>query len=75
MRGPGGRREDEVVGPRFAGAPIRPGKMLWFEADESGDPAPLADDELDAVGWFHEDALPEPLFPPLVKLLAGRTLA
>jgi 8-oxo-dGTP diphosphatase len=49
---------------------------LWFEAErESGDAARLADDELDAVGWFHEDALPEPLFPPLVKLLAGRTLA
>jgi len=49
---------------------------LWFEAEhESGDAAALADDELDAVGWFPEDALPEPLFPPLVKLLAGRTLA
>jgi 8-oxo-dGTP diphosphatase len=49
---------------------------LWFEAErESGEAAPVARDELDAVGWFHEDDLPEPLFPPLVKLLEGRTLA
>ena len=49
---------------------------LWFEAEhESGEAAALADDELDAVGWFDEEALPEPLFPPLMNLLAGRTLA
>ena len=49
---------------------------LWFEAElESGNAAALAEHELDAVGWFDEDALPEPLFPPLVRLLAGRTLA
>ena len=49
---------------------------LWFEAEhESGEAAPLASHELDAVGWFHEDGLPEPLFPPLLKLLGGKTLA
>ena len=49
---------------------------LWFEAEHAGgDAAPLAADELDAVDWFPEDALPDPLFPPLLKLLAGRTLA
>ena len=49
---------------------------LWFEAEhESGEAAPLAADELDAVGWFHEDDLPAPLFPPLLKLLEGRTVA
>lgn len=49
---------------------------LWFEAEhEAGAAAVLAKDELDAVAWFDEDALPEPLFPPLVKLLAGETLA
>jgi 8-oxo-dGTP diphosphatase len=49
---------------------------LWFEAEhESGEAAPLARHELDVVGWFHEDDLPEPLFPPLLKLLEGRTVA
>lgn len=49
---------------------------LWFEAKhEVGNAAALADDELDAVEWFPEDALPEPLFPPLLKLLAGRAVA
>jgi 8-oxo-dGTP diphosphatase len=49
---------------------------LWFEAEhQSGDPAALADYELDAVGWFREDALPETLFLPLRNLLEGRTLA
>lgn len=48
---------------------------LWFEAEhEAGDAAALADDELDAVEWFPEDALPDALFPPLLKLLAGRTI-
>ena len=48
---------------------------LWFEAEHaSGEAAALAGDELDAVGWFGEDELPEPLFPPLRKLLQGRTL-
>jgi 8-oxo-dGTP diphosphatase len=48
---------------------------LWFEAEhESGEPLPLAGEELDAVGWFHEDALPEPLFPPLLNLLEGSTV-
>jgi 8-oxo-dGTP diphosphatase len=49
---------------------------LWFEAEHAaGEAEPLAQNELDAVGWFHEDDLPEPLFPPLVELLARRTLA
>lgn len=49
---------------------------LWFEAEhESGEAAALAKDELDVVGWFAEDELPEPLFPPLQKLVEGRTLA
>ena len=79
--------EEEIgvsVGPvRFVGVTndvfAEEGKhyvTLWFEAEhESGDAVALADDELDEVGWFAETALPEPLFPPLVKLLAGRTLA
>ena len=49
---------------------------LWFEAEhQAGEASPLAGYELDAVGWFPEDELPEPLFPPLLKLLNGETLS
>lgn len=48
---------------------------LWFESEhKSGEAEPVALDELDAVGWFPADSLPEPLFPPLLKFLNGETL-
>jgi 8-oxo-dGTP diphosphatase len=49
---------------------------LWFEAEHAGgDPQALAADELTEAGWFEEEGLPSPLFPPLLNLLEGRTLA
>jgi 8-oxo-dGTP diphosphatase len=48
---------------------------IWMEADyPGGDVATVADYELSDVGWFHLDALPEPLFLPFAKLLAGQCM-
>ncbi len=48
---------------------------IWLEADhESGKAAISADYELSEVAWFPNDGLPEPLFPPLRRLLDGEAL-
>lgn len=48
---------------------------IWLEADhESGEAAVNADYELSEVAWFPNDGLPEPLFPPLRRLLDGEAL-
>jgi 8-oxo-dGTP diphosphatase len=45
---------------------------LWFEADHgSGTARPRAADELSAVAWFREGALPTPLFAPFGRYLAN----
>jgi 8-oxo-dGTP diphosphatase len=46
---------------------------LWMEARYvAGEPAIHAAYEMDQVGWFPWDALPEPLFLPFRHLLDGR---
>jgi 8-oxo-dGTP diphosphatase len=54
-----------------------PGKhyiTLWMEASlAAGEPCVEASDEVAAVGWFSPDALPSPLFLPVLNLLAGRS--
>ncbi len=48
---------------------------LWYEAEgAAGEPAVAAPDELVEVGWYPTDRLPEPLFPPLRRFLAGELL-
>jgi 8-oxo-dGTP diphosphatase len=45
---------------------------LWFAAAGfTGVPAIAAADELSELAWFALDALPQPLFPPLRRLLEG----
>lgn len=45
---------------------------LWYVAALAhGEASVAAPDELSEIGWFAPDALPEPLFPPLARLLAG----
>jgi 8-oxo-dGTP diphosphatase len=39
---------------------------LWLEAESfSGEPAIIAEKEVEEIGWFAWDALPQPLFLPL----------
>lgn len=46
---------------------------IWMEGRYArGEARPVAEYEMSAVGWFHWDDLPEPLFLPLENLLAGR---
>lgn len=46
---------------------------LWFAGqDPTGEPTITAPEELDAVGWFRQDALPEPLYLPLRSFLGGQ---
>ena len=48
---------------------------IWMRgeiAPDSPEARIAAPDELDAVGWYAWDALPEPLFLPLAQLVAGR---
>jgi 8-oxo-dGTP diphosphatase len=46
---------------------------LWFVAtDFAGVPTIAATDELSELDWFPLDDLPQPLFPPLRRLLAGQ---
>ena len=48
---------------------------LWFAAEGvSGDATVAAPYEMTEVGWFRRDELPEPLFPPLRRLLDGDVL-
>jgi 8-oxo-dGTP diphosphatase len=48
---------------------------LWFAADGvSGEPVLAAPYEMSELGWFRQDELPEPLFPPLRRLLDGEAL-
>lgn len=45
---------------------------LWFAADAfSGDAAVSAPYEMSEIAWFPVGELPEPLFPPLGRLLIG----
>ncbi len=45
---------------------------LWFDAAyQSGEAQVKAPKEESEVGWFHRDALPQPLFFPLQHLLDG----
>lgn len=46
---------------------------LWFEAEyASGELKVQAPEEESAVGWFAQDALPQPLFLPLQHLLESK---
>jgi 8-oxo-dGTP diphosphatase len=48
---------------------------IWFAAESTmGDAWLAAPDEMSEFGWFRLDELPEPLFPPLRRLLDGRLL-
>lgn len=48
---------------------------LWYEADVAAGEARLdSPDEHSELGWFPTDALPEPLFPPLRRVLEGDLL-
>jgi 8-oxo-dGTP diphosphatase len=72
----------EVGGPRFAGVTndlfAPEGKhfvTLWFEADYGGGAATIAAaDELSEVAWFPRNGLPDPLFAPFERFLAGEVL-
>ena len=45
---------------------------LWFEATNfDGEPLLAAPEEMSELRWFPRDRLPEPLFPPLRRLLDG----
>lgn len=46
---------------------------IWMQGEvESGEAFIAAPDEATEIGWFAWDALPQPLFLPLVHLLAGQ---
>jgi len=48
---------------------------LWFVATGfTGEAVISAAYEMSELGWFPRDRLPEPLFPPLRRLLAGDAL-
>lgn len=48
---------------------------LWYEGEyANGDIRVRGRHELTEVGWFDEQALPEPLFPPFKNLLEGGAL-
>jgi 8-oxo-dGTP diphosphatase len=72
----------EVDTPRFAGLTndlfAAEGKhfvTLWFEAEYRGGQAGVAAaDELDDVRWFPNGALPELLFSPFERFVAGQVL-
>jgi 8-oxo-dGTP diphosphatase len=44
---------------------------LWFEAGGEGEAKRASPEEAAEVRWFSEEELPEPLFPPYARLLAG----
>ena len=46
---------------------------LWMEAGSaSGEPAIRSEQEVEEIGWFAWDALPEPLFLPLENFVRGK---
>jgi 8-oxo-dGTP diphosphatase len=46
---------------------------LWFDAMyQSGEAELKAPEEESEVGWFHQNALPQPLFLPLQHLFEGK---
>lgn len=48
---------------------------LWFRAEgATGEAYLAAPEEATELGWFSRDALPEPLFEPLRRLIAGDIL-
>ena len=38
---------------------------IWMEGKPAGEPAVVAEKEVEEIGWFAWDSLPEPLFLPL----------
>lgn len=42
---------------------------VWFEGKTTGEPFIAAEKEVDEIGWFAWDALPQPLFLPLENLV------
>ena len=42
---------------------------VWMEGKASGDPVIAAEREVEEIGWFDWDALPQPLFLPLENLV------
>jgi 8-oxo-dGTP diphosphatase len=72
----------EVRSPRFVGVTNdvfgdegRHFVTLWFELEYAGGEAAVtAADELSEVRWFSHDALPEPLFLPFQRFVAGEIL-
>ena len=42
---------------------------VWMEGKTSGDPVIAAEREVEEIGWFAWDALPQPLFLPLGNLV------
>lgn len=46
---------------------------IWFEGEAVGEPSLAAPGELEEIGWFAWDALPQPLFLPLENLVRGKT--
>ncbi len=46
---------------------------VWLEGKASGEPAIAAEREVEEIGWFAWDALPQPLFLPLENLVKGNS--
>lgn len=42
---------------------------LWFDAKSTDEPTIAAEREVEEIGWFAWDALPQPLFLPLENLV------
>ena len=42
---------------------------VWMEGKPVGDPFIAAEKEVEEIGWFAWDALPQPLFLPLENLV------
>lgn len=42
---------------------------IWLEGKPVGEPTIAAEQEVEEIGWFAWDALPEPLFLPLENLV------
>lgn len=70
-----------IESPRFVGVTNdvfdegRHYVTLWFDAVcEHGEPRIAAPYEVGEIGWFEADSLPDPLFPPLRRLLDGNVL-